>query len=235
MIFQSLSSVSGKQGTTFVGDVDEDNMAWLVGKCFPRITLINAVSGSPDKPVRNQVKVTLGRASPCPSGCCIPPNTLCIWRRNSVLYNTYTFFFLMSCTLYYLYLHICLFHVSNGIIITLLGMLHIPKSNQIKSYQFYLYNPKSQSYCLSGFYSLYSEQQLLSFWVTLSSSDAHRQNLYSILFYSGITKTNIFQYILKPKQSVCRSLRNSSVLNFSFHIFGTAAFFLTMRLIVFAS
>ena len=35
-------------------------------------------------------------------------------------------------------------------------------SNQIKSNQFYLYSPKSQSHCLSGLYNLYSEQHPLS-------------------------------------------------------------------------
>ena len=33
---------------------------------------------------------------------------------------------------------------------------------QIKSNQFYLYSPKSQSHCLSGLYNLYSEQHPLS-------------------------------------------------------------------------
>ena len=36
------------------------------------------------------------------------------------------------------------------------------QSNQIKSNQFYLYSPKSQSHCLSVLYNLYSEQHPLS-------------------------------------------------------------------------
>ena len=35
-------------------------------------------------------------------------------------------------------------------------------ANQTKSNQFYLYSPKSQSHCLNGLYSLYSEQHPLS-------------------------------------------------------------------------
>lgn len=34
---------------------------------FPDVTQINAVSASPDEPVRTEAEVTLGRASPCPS------------------------------------------------------------------------------------------------------------------------------------------------------------------------
>lgn len=43
---------------------------------FPSITQINAVSASPDKPVGNQVEVTLERASPCPPAAGSAPHSV---------------------------------------------------------------------------------------------------------------------------------------------------------------
>ena len=57
---------------------------------------------------------------------------------------------------------------------------------QIKSNQFYLYSPKSQSHCLNGLYSLYSEQHPLSF-------DSSQEKLHMLMekktFEQGKKKT----------------------------------------------